>query len=89
MNVRVSVLHNKPLGSCLTAERCRTEIKVIKNFLFYLVGFVLIRVQQSYDVEPENKQVRVLLRRLNVGYVTASGMQTDVKWDSCVEKQNC
>jgi hypothetical protein len=53
------------------------------TFMLYLVRFVLIHVQQSHDIEPEKKQVRVLLR----GYVTASGVQTDTKWDSSDEKQ--
>jgi hypothetical protein len=46
--------------------------------MLYLVGCVLIHVQQSDDVEPEKKQVRVLLRVLIRGYFTASGVQIDV-----------
>lgn len=47
--------------------------------MLYLVDYVLIHVQQSYDVEPEKKQVRVQLRELIVGCVTASGVQIDMK----------
>ena len=55
--------------------------------MLYLGGFVVIHVQQLYDVQPEKKEVRVLLLGLIRGYVTASGVQIDMKWDSCDEKQ--
>ena len=47
--------------------------------MLHLVDYVLIHVQQPYDVEPEKKQVTVWLRGIILGYLTASGVQIDMK----------